>query len=222
MRAPWAYPDEPSDEDDTLVSAPTWDCPGGSCYCHTKPLVGEHRLFLFDRMGHRMPGARCRVLVGRRELNQRMPFADGRGSVLFPVHGAVGDVTVEWAPAEMPREPEYPYRVRYAAPNLTDHDDDREHVRRRLANLGFSRFSKLNDNVGDFQQALGRPLTRRWHAAQRSRSRQYHDRTWWPRFAMRCAAACPRCRPMGRACSAAAWPTSDLSPRRASSSTSTA
>jgi hypothetical protein len=162
VAAPWAYPDETSVDDTGPSPVPTWDCPGGLCVCHGQALDDDHRIFLFDRLGYAMPGARCRVLVGRRALNRAMPYADARGSVIFRLPGPEARVLVEWAPPSMPNEPVYPYRIRYAPARLTDNHGHREDVRRRLANLGFARCSSLDENVEEFQRACGRPVTCRW------------------------------------------------------------
>lgn len=34
------------------ISQPTWSCPGGQCACHGAPTTEEHRIHLFDRLGH--------------------------------------------------------------------------------------------------------------------------------------------------------------------------
>ncbi|MCA9619593.1 MAG: hypothetical protein KC731_11225 [Myxococcales bacterium] len=94
MAAPWAYEDEPLDEL-APSSAPRWECPGGVCDCHAEPLTNEHRIYLFDHLGNLMPGARCRILVGKRVINESMPNADSRGAVVFRRRGMASGEVVE-------------------------------------------------------------------------------------------------------------------------------
>ena len=148
-QAPWPYQSLDETEDRPL---PTWECPENICVCHShedaEPL--ELAIMLCAPDGTRMPGARCRVLAGQREINQDMPYADGQGWVAVEVRGTPESLQIEWAPPSLPLAPEFPYRRRYYV-DLATHDPQ-EAARRRLANLGFDRALTLKERIIAFQE----------------------------------------------------------------------
>jgi len=148
--APWPY--EHLDVDTREPGTPTWECPGGECECH--PTTGEserveHRILFFDQRAERMGGARCRVLENGRLLNKDSPYADGSGGVTVRVTKTTRSLLVEWAPEDVPEEPQYPFRALY---HLVLGPSVARGVERRLHNIGFSGHGTLEDNVRDFQR----------------------------------------------------------------------
>lgn len=149
MAAPWPYDDKP-----TVSSAdePTWKCPGGLCECHPPDLEAddlEFSIMLCDESGKSMPGARVRIIQQDRVLNEDDPNADSDGWITALVKRSPETVLLEWAPADTPQEPRYPYRCEYYV-ELAE-DDREEAARRRLSNLGFSLAFDLEGNVRRFQ-----------------------------------------------------------------------
>jgi hypothetical protein len=147
--------DWPYDETETPIAepnAPDWECPEGICECHHPDETGEKYEFsvmLFSPEGERMKGARCRILHHGRVMNESQPNADGSGWVTATVPHLPATVLVEWAPADMPRKPPYPFRKWYYV------DLERttnEAARRRLHNLGYSTRASLVENVKHFQR----------------------------------------------------------------------
>lgn len=149
----WPYED--ADPGDVPVREPTWECPDGTCECHPieegDPL--EFTVLLCDELARPMPHAQCRVLYQERVLNEDQPNADGDGWLRVTVTHPVRVVTLEWAPADTPSGPRYPYRKRYHVA-LNEEESDRLSIGRRLHNLGFSRRTMLEDNVKQFQRAF--------------------------------------------------------------------
>ena len=96
-----------------------------------------------------MAGARCRLLVHDVEVNRASPYADGEGKIEVKLSREVETVFAEWAPADTPLEPEYPYRRQYYVDLALDDRD--EAARRRLSNLGFSMWPSLHENIVEFQ-----------------------------------------------------------------------
>jgi hypothetical protein len=151
----WPYGDPP----DPLVrtDAPTWRCPGGVCECHpVAETRKEHELsiVLLASDGARMPGARCRVHEGGRVVNEDKPNADGDGRLRVTLPRAPESLLIEWAPADTPDDPCYPYRALYFSDLRATFE---ETGRRRLANLGFWTERTLEDNVRAFQRRYGYP-----------------------------------------------------------------
>jgi hypothetical protein len=149
MGAPWPYEDTSEVPD---VLAPSWLCPAGICVCcdgrkaqSPLPLA----VLLRDHDGNTMGGARCRVFVNGRLVNDDQPYADPAGWLRAQVPQAVVAL-VEWAPPDTPPLPIYPYRKSYFIDVVTDRR--RESARRRLHNLGFSHRRTLCDNIKDYQQ----------------------------------------------------------------------
>jgi hypothetical protein len=157
--APWPYEAvEPAQRD---PGKPTWECPGGSCDCH--PPEGEaerhdHTILFFDPEAKKMPGARCRVLEGDQLLNKDAPFADGSGAVAVKVRPRSRVLELEWAPADLPVRPGYPYRKQYY---LDLGHQSAQCAERRMHNLGFSAHPTLEANVRDFQRTYLQPETGR-------------------------------------------------------------
>lgn len=156
--APWPY--EPATDQDDPDATPTWECPGGQCACHA-PEPGElarvpHRITFYDHRAERMPGARCRILENGRLLNAAAPYADGAGAVEVELTPETRHLQVEWAPADLPDKPRYPFRKLYYVDVGLERD---QNVERRLHNLGYGAHSTLFDNVCDFQESFGRPVT---------------------------------------------------------------
>ena len=135
----------------------SWQCPEEMCTCHPPidPQPFEHAVMLCDEHGVRMPGARCRVIVGGHEINHEHPNADGSGWLSFTVYRELTTALLEWAPGSLPQDERYPYRLVY---NLQI-GEGREASRRRLSNLGFVG-GTLRDNVEAFQRQYGlKPVT---------------------------------------------------------------
>lgn len=155
MSAPWPYDDE-----DPLAEAtePTWACPGGTCDCHAPDEPVEKAPFsvlLRDHNGEVMPGARCRIIVNGRVVNDDKPYAGGDGRIEIEIARRPRMARVEWAPADTPLAPHYPYRKRYYV-DLAETSAE-EAARRRLANLGFDHYRTLRANIMEFQRELGYP-----------------------------------------------------------------
>lgn len=149
MSAPWPYEDVPHPRE---IQPPSWACPSGDCECHPVDATAEPVSFsvvLCNGTGERMGGARCRLLVHDVEVNRSAPYADGEGKVEVKLPREVETVFAEWAPADTPLEPEYPYRRQYYVDLALDDRD--EAARRRLSNLGFSMWPSLHENIVEFQ-----------------------------------------------------------------------
>ncbi len=158
---------------------PTWACPEGLCDCHpltdVEPL--ELAVMLCDENGTRMPGARCRVLLGDRVINEDQPNADGNGWLSTSVPRPVASGVLEWAPASTPIEERYPYRVRYQVLLGTEANRAAEH---RLANLGFVGGASLRDHVEAVQRQYGlSPVTGELRDIARE-LRAFHDEARLP------------------------------------------
>ncbi len=155
--ADWPYSDSPQI---APPLAPSWRCPEAICEC--APSDQEETLtfsvILRESDGERMPGARCRVWVNGRIINEDEPYADGGGWLTVEVPRHVEWVFVEWAPAATPVQDLYPHRGSYFIDARVD--DEREAGRRRLHNLGFSLRRTMEQNIRDYQGEYGRlPLT---------------------------------------------------------------
>ncbi len=154
----WDYEDEAAFVEE---AGPSWSCPDATCHCDGDPSEDkliEHRIVLFDENAERMPGARCRVFIGRRVINDA-PNADNTGAVVVRIPKHVKQVLVEWAPAHMPREPLYPFRCRY----FTNLDVEAEEATRRsLHNLGYASYGSVDDNATAYQRAYRREPVPRW------------------------------------------------------------
>jgi hypothetical protein len=152
--SPWPYPAFKG----VWTTGPTWECPGGTCACHPvkETAPGEpHTIVLYDPRGLRMPGARCRVEEQGRLITAEGLTADAAGEVRVYVRATTSTLRVEWAPPDLPGQPFMPYRKLY---NLKIGDGDTG-LDRRLANLGFSRGKRRQDNVADYQRAYSREPT---------------------------------------------------------------
>jgi hypothetical protein len=114
-----------------------------------------HTIVLYDPRGLRMPGARCRAFEQGRLITAEGLTADAAGEVRVTVRASTSTLRVEWAPPELPGQPFMPYRKLY---NLRMDDGDTG-LDRRLANLGFSRGKRRQDNVADYQRAYSREPT---------------------------------------------------------------
>ncbi len=138
-------------------TAPTWECPGGTCACHPVPEDGpkeEHVIVFYDSQGVRMPGARCRVYEQGRLLTPEPSSTDGAGELRVELREGTATLRVEWAPSNLPAHEFLPYRKVY---NVKMSDDDGDvGLDRRLANLGFARGRRRRDNVADYQRAYSR------------------------------------------------------------------
>jgi N-acetyl-anhydromuramyl-L-alanine amidase AmpD len=149
--APWPYaPPSPALE---TRSEPSWACPGGVCDCHTpsaEPARVPHRILFFDHDAVRLPGARCRVLEGGKLVNRTSPYADGAGALTVDILPTTRLLALEWAPADLPTGPRYPYRRFY---HVDLGAETPVGVERRLANIGFSAHTTLDGNVRDFEDA---------------------------------------------------------------------
>lgn len=149
--APWPY-SAPAPAVESR-SEPSWTCPGGECDCHTpsgEPARVPHRIVFFDHDAVRMPGARCRVLEGGKLVNRTSPYADGGGAVVVDILPTTRVLALEWAPAALPEGPRYPYRRLYHVDLGTE---TAVGVERRLANIGFTAHTTLDDNIRDFERA---------------------------------------------------------------------
>ncbi|MBL8739521.1 MAG: LysM peptidoglycan-binding domain-containing protein [Myxococcales bacterium] len=153
--APWPYPPY----DGPFTTKPTWECPGGTCECHPVPEDeprDEHVIVFYDPVGKRMPGARCCVYENGRKLTPDPTSADGAGELRVEIRASTSTLRVEWAPPDMPPHQFLPYHKTY---NVKMSDDRGVALDRRLANLGFSRGKRREDNVRDYQRAYTRPPT---------------------------------------------------------------
>jgi len=150
VSAPWPYDDGPGLE---VIPAPHW----GACRCDDGPSeeTFEFSFKLRDHFGEPMPGARCRVLVGGRVVNENQPYADGDAMMHVDMLRTVPTVLVEWAPAHTPRRDIYPYRKSFFVD--LDHPRREERARRRLHNLGFSHRPDLGGNIAAYQRQYGYP-----------------------------------------------------------------
>lgn len=147
----WPYPPPPGK---LQPSVPTWDCPEGRCVC-TEPVLPveseEHTVFLHDDRSRRMPHAQCRVHLRGRPLESPVQ-ADATGAVSFATPPGVRTLILEWAPAEAPLEPTFPYRRVY---HLEPGVDGEQAVQKRLEHIGVSRDLLLEDQIREFQAAYG-------------------------------------------------------------------
>ncbi len=155
---PWPY----SDYEGPFSTKPTWECPGGTCQCHPVPEdepLEEHVIVCFDPQGVRMPGARCRVVEAGRVITPDPTMTDSAGELRVELRASTSSVRVEWAPSNLPPHDFLPYRKIYHVKMGDDAGD--VGLERRLANLGFARGRRLDDNVRDYQRAYGREPTGR-------------------------------------------------------------
>ena len=159
-----ALPDWPYDEPppELTTARPTWDCPAGSCVCrpdeHVRDLV-QHTVFLHDREGQRMRGARCRIFQNGRLLTE-YEHADGEGALTISVRPTWTELVVEWAPADTPLEPPYPLRRRYSltlTPSSTPADVPVEDIEQRLDHLGFYYLPTLPEKLRSFADVYHLP-----------------------------------------------------------------
>lgn len=153
--AAWPYDDDPSPE---KVTELTWRCPGDLCDCaelHEDEPLESFSVLLRSHEGKVMAGARCRVLVHDRVVNEDTPNADGDGRITVEIPRAPTFARVEWAPADTPKEPIYPYRRRYYVD--VKEQPRVEAARRRLHNLGFSSQENMRENVKAYQRHYGFP-----------------------------------------------------------------
>ncbi|MBI4955394.1 MAG: hypothetical protein HY908_25450 [Myxococcales bacterium] len=189
MTSDWPYPDLADGQ--ARVAAPTWTCPDDTCTCHTHAEESERyelSIMLCAPGGTRMAGARCRVFVGGRLVNADAPNADPAGWITVPVDRKPEQALVEWAPADCPVTPGYPYRkLCHVAYNVDNRD---EGARRRLHNLGFSD-GRLADCVFSFQRTYGLgPETGRVPDIEGALY-AYHDAAMLPASAASTAVATP-------------------------------
>src|SRR4051794_31981598 len=123
--APWPY--EPADGDPDEEGVPAWECPEALCECH--PPEGEkaerrpHKIFFHDERAKKRSGARCRVFENGKLINLESPWADGAGAVSVEIFHSTRALRLEWAPAELPMDPHYPFRKAYHV-DLGDHQDE--------------------------------------------------------------------------------------------------
>jgi hypothetical protein len=151
--SPWPYPAFKG----VWTTGPTWECPGGTCVCHPVPEdepLEEHIIVFYDPQGKRMPGARCRVYEAGRLVTPDPSTTDGTGELRVELRAATSTVRVEWAPSTLPPHDFLPYRKLYHV-KMSDEAGD-VGLDRRLANLGFARGKRREDNVRDFQRAYSR------------------------------------------------------------------
>lgn len=144
----WPYEDVAREPEPT---APTWQCPKELCNCsgHEKKAEFEFSVLLCSEDGERMPGARCRILIGGKLANRTDPTANAAGWVTVVVPRPIVTMDLEWAPANTPADPRYPYRVRFNVELGTD----RERAGwKRLSNLGFGAAPSLRAAVRRFQR----------------------------------------------------------------------
>ena len=110
--APWPY--EPSPKLPPAV--PSWWCGHRECQCDPSAArPTSTRAFVFhNHRGQKMPGARCRVIVGDRPINLDTPFADGGGplplGMLKPTAPRLGDHLPTDIPALHPGHPNPAHR----------------------------------------------------------------------------------------------------------------
>jgi hypothetical protein len=169
--APWPYK---ALDRGRQVPKPTWDCPEGICVCdsHAEATYFEYSVLLCDPGGARMPGARCRALLNGYPVNDN-PYADAQGWITVVVRRTPESLLLEWAPASMPVEPPYPYRMMHYV-DLSPNDPE-ECASRRLANLGFSTGRSLRDSVAGFQRRYDYTvITSNWQDID-PELRAYHD-----------------------------------------------
>jgi len=102
-----------------------------------------------------MGGARCRVIINGRVVNEDTPYADGDGWLRLELTRSPHTARVEWAPANTPIDDLYPYRKSYYA-DLRE-DSASEAARRRLHNVGFSYYPSMEMNIKEFQREFGYP-----------------------------------------------------------------
>ena len=155
--APWPY--EAAQAGHADEEEPTWECPDDTCQCHAPEGETErvdHTIVLFDHEAKRMGGARCRVLENGQLANKDAPFADGGGKVPVKLRPGTRTLMLEWAPADVPEGPRFPFRKLYHL-NLGEKQD--EGVERRLHNLGFVSHTTLEENISDFQRTYGKKVT---------------------------------------------------------------
>ncbi len=153
---PWPYPPY----EGPFSTKPTWECPGGTCECHPVPEdepKDEHVIVIYDPQGKRMPGARCRVYEAGRLITPDPTSSDGAGEIRVQLRASTSTVRVEWAPSDLPPNDRLPYAKAYHV-KMSDETGD-VGLDRRLANLGFSRGRRREDNVRDYQRAYGREPT---------------------------------------------------------------
>lgn len=149
--APWPYPDV-DEPDDPNPGVPTWECPGGICQCHSlrgDAKRNDHRVHFFDHEVKRMPGARCRVFEDGQLVNKESPYADGSGAISVKIRPGTRSLRLEWAPADLPEGPRYPFRRIY---HVTLEPGGERGVQQRLENIGFFAYNTIEDNVRDFQR----------------------------------------------------------------------
>lgn len=153
---PWPYPPY----EGPFSTKPTWECPGGTCQCHPVPEdepLEEHVIVFYDPQGKRMPGARCRVYEAGRLLTPDPTSSDGAGELRVELRASTSTVRVEWSPPDMPPHDFLPFHKTYHV-KMSDESGDTG-LDRRLANLGFSRGKRREDNVRDYQRAYSREPT---------------------------------------------------------------
>jgi hypothetical protein len=149
----WPYDDRPHPAPET--NAPSWQCPDETCACgavHAEAEEVEFSVMLLSPEGERMSGARVRVFHQDRLLNEDEPNADGSGWITAVVPHAPAMVLLEWAPADTPSDPIYPFRKWY---HVDLDRPRREAAQRKLHNLGYSKKKSLGENVALFQLTYG-------------------------------------------------------------------
>lgn len=153
--ADWPYDDDAAPEEVTEL---TWRCPDDKCDCaklDEEAPMETFSVLLRSHEGETMPGARCRVLVHDRVVNEDTPNADGEGRLTVEIPRTPLFARVEWAPADTPKGPIYPYRRRYYVD--VKEQPRVEAARRRLHNLGFSTQEAMRENVKAYQRHYGFP-----------------------------------------------------------------
>lgn len=178
--APWAYPD---DVEDVVSDDPTpaWACPEGLCECRPSDGAAKtivHKLHLYDEEAKPMGDARVRVIRGGRVMNLDTPNASGDGTLQVTLPEDSTMLRVDWAPADMPDEPRYPFQKIY---HLALAVEPREATFQRMHNLGFAAFPDPEDNVRDFQRRYARTSTGAWEDIAGD-VRSFHDDGTMPPF----------------------------------------
>ncbi len=152
MSTPWPYGDAALTE---TVPAPVWTCPEAVCVCGEEPDVETctFSVQLRDHQGDIMPGARVRVFVNGRLVNDDHPYAQADSWLHLELARGTVTARVEWAPSHLPRDPIYPYVKTYYSDLREDYRE--EAARRRLHNVGFSHQPTLRENIKEYQREYG-------------------------------------------------------------------
>ena len=109
----------------------------------------EHKVFFFDHAAERMPGAKCQIIAGGKVISTGEAAGPDAGLVV-EIAPTTTTLFVEWAPADLPQGPRFPYRKLYHVKHAFEVD---QRVQSRLHNIGFSGQTSLRENVLDFQRS---------------------------------------------------------------------